>query len=663
MAAQRKYLTTREANTPAKFLAGDFVRSATVEKINKEDRTIELSFSSDVELERWPGVAEKLSHTLGAVDLSRLNDKGALLFNHDFDQQIGVIENARIDSDGKGRAKVRFGKSTLAEEKWRDVQDGILTKTSVGYRIKEVKLTSESEELDVYTVTRWQPYEISMVSVPADTSVGVGRDIAQPNETLQNIMNREQIITLLKQRGFTIADNATDEQLRKLLDEALSNRSAPAASPTPPASSVVDVVNERRGAAQSERERVNAILEAARKFDGGSHVELGEQFVRDGKSPDEFRAALLEKIEKRNEGLRQAGAPLGLSEKETRRYSFVKAIRALANPGDRAAQKDAGFEIEVSEAAAAKRGQAAKGLIIPTDVLTTPLDPEAAKRADVISIKTGAGYTGTGGSTVATTLLVSSFVDILRNRTVLMNLGTHLGGLVGDVDIPKKTSGATGYWIGEDDDAGQTDIDFGSFSMSPKTVAAYADITRKMLKQSSLGIEALVRGDIIAGMAETIDTAGWYGDGLNNKPLGLINQPGIETVNFAAAQPTFAELVEMETRIANNNADVASMAYVSNPAFRGYAKTTLKFANVAGTIWEPGNTVNGYRTEITNQITAAEIFFANYADYLIAMWGGLDLTVDTSVLSKKGGVRVIAFQDVDMNIRRAKSFCYGKKAA
>ena len=78
----------------------------------------------------------------------------------------------------------------------------------------------------------------------------------------------------------------------------------------------------------------------------------------------------------------------------------------------------------------------------------------------------------------------------------------------------------------------------------------------------------------------------------------------------------------METKISQGNADVLSMAYVANAGFRGHAKTTLKFEGVSGTIWEPGNTVNGYRTEITNQINAGDVFMGNFADLVVLMWGG-----------------------------------------
>ena len=116
----------------------------------------------------------------------------------------------------------------------------------------------------------------------------------------------------------------------------------------------------------------------------------------------------------------------------------------------------------------------------------------------------------------------------------------------------------------------------------------------------------------------------------------------------------------METEISADNADVASMAYVMGSGMRGHFKTTEKFSGSTGaTIWEAGNTVNGYRTEVTNQIVAGDLFFGNFADAMIGMWGGLELNADPYTHSAKGRLRIVAMQDVDFVLRRVESFCYG----
>jgi HK97 family phage major capsid protein/HK97 family phage prohead protease len=658
--ASKGLCATRSANggdVISRFMVETIRREFRVQSLDKDKRTVELAFSSDVELERWPGIAEKLSHASGACDLSRLNAGANLLFNHDRDEYLGVVESARIDADGFGRAVVRFGKSEDAEEIWQDVQDGILRNVSVGYRIMEVKLAEERENgPDVYLVTSWQPYEISIVTIPADTSVGVGRSAdnpqkkTQPNAAKKILMNREQMIALLKQRGLTVADDVSDVDLVRMVTES---------EPKPVTKPTISVESERKAGRVSEQERVKAIIEAGKKY---RMNDIALDAVQSGKTVEETRELFLDELNKRNQTIADASKPVGLTDKEARSFSFVKLIRALSSePSDRSAREAAKFELEACSAAAEKvTHRTLKGTMIPVDVLVTPMQ----ERSNTVSIAAGAGYTGTGGNTVQTQLLAASFIDILRNRTVLMGLGTELGGLVGNIDIPKQTSGTAGYWIGEDADASKDDIDFGLVSLRPKTVANYGEITRRMLMQPSLAVEALLRNDLARGLALTIDLAGFYGDGTGNAPVGIKSTDGINGVDFGSAgAPTFAELVAMETAIALDNADVASMAYVANASFRGYAKTARKISTSTDsqTIWEPGNTVNGYKTEITNQITAGDVFFGNFADFLIGLWGGLEITVDPYTHSTKGRLRIVTMQDVDFAVRRAASFCYGVK--
>ncbi len=155
-------------------------RSATFgkESVNEETRTVELSFSSEEPYERWifgERAMEILDHSPGAMRLSRLNDGGALLMDHNTKDQIGVIEKAEIGQDRKGRALVRFGKSARAEEVFQDVIDGIRKNVSFSYDTHVWKIEKEESGMKWYRMTDFEPLEISLVSVPADKSVGVGR--------------------------------------------------------------------------------------------------------------------------------------------------------------------------------------------------------------------------------------------------------------------------------------------------------------------------------------------------------------------------------------------------------------------------------------------------------------------------------------------------------
>lgn len=646
-------------------------RAAEVVGVDVEARTVELAFSSETPVGRWYG-QEVLSHDPNHVRLGRLNDGAALLWNHDWDDQRGVVESARIDADKRGRALVRLSKSEDGEELLTDLADKVKRHVSVGYMVHGLKLLEERDGVDTYLIDDWEPYEISIVSVPADTTVGVGRSAenaqeeqpAKPAETGNN-GNPEPTDTRTQNPMFEkILRNAAGDLVRAKVDadgkivetlEVIERAADTQGS------------HAERGAA-AERSRVSEIGKLAERFGKGvaNIAELERQAIADGKSPADFQTVLLEAVDKRmaqplND--QSGAADIGLTDQEVRKFSLLNVVRALADPTDRGAQRAAEFEFRASEAAAKKNGKTGERFVIPSDVLRHSVTGEMMSRA--FNTSTAGGAAGnTGGFGIETTLQTASFIDILRNRATIMKLGRVLGGLVGNIDIPKQVAAAQGYWLGEDDDATETGPELGQISLTPKTVAAFTEITRKLLMQSSLDVEAMVRSDLALALALTIDRAGYYGTGTEHQPKGIANYTGINAVDTDATWPAFGKLVDMETAIAVDNADVNGMKYVANAAFRGYAKQTVKFASAgSATIWEPGNTVNGYGVEITNQIDAGDVFFGNFMDLIVAMWGGLEITVDPYSGSKKGRLRVVAFQDVDFALRRTESFCLGRNTA
>ena len=651
--------------TPAKFIdrvrayssGEEFTRDMTAAVTTREDGGLEMSFSSEAEIELWPGTFERLSHSPGCCDLSRLNNSACLLFNHNRSFQLGRLDTVSIDNDKKGRCvipKEARSQTAAAQEIWKDIDSGVLRNSSVGYRPIAYTEEKRADGSTLYNVTEWQPSEVSIVTVPADLTTGANRADNTNNADEMNKHNRYQRRFLEPDTGANATTGA-------------------AKTGTEAQATIVTIEQERTAGATSERERVSTIMETCRTYNA---PEIAERAIREGLSLDALRGLLLAEVNKRNVTLAETGKPIGMSGQEVGKFRFLSLFRALADPTNPRVQEAAKLELEACQAAGDQiKHRSLKGIMIPSDVLLAPLGIQReGQRANAISVQGGAGYTGDGANVIANTLLASAFIDILRHKCVLMQLGTQLGGLVGNFEIPKMTSSQYGGgWIGEDAVAPNTQVDFGQIPLSVKTAAAYVYITRKMLTQPSIGVEALCRMDIAKKLAQTLDLAGYYGTGTASDPVGLKNTNGINGQPFAGAQPTFAELVNMETRIALDDADVDSMAYVANAAFRGYAKTTLKFPLIqgaggvitqvsnGGTIWEPGDTVNGYRCPITNQVATGDVFFGNWADMLIGLWGGLEIIADPYTKSQQGGVIISAFQDMDIAIRRVQSFCFGSQ--
>ena len=177
--------------------------------ISEDDRTVDIAFSSEEPVERWFG-NEILDHSKDSVDLGRLQSGGAVLVDHNTSDHVGVVEAVSIDADRRGRATVRFGKSGRADEIWQDVVDGIRHNVSVGYRINKMKLDSEEEGMETYRATSWTPYELSFVSVPADSSVGVGRsdEAEERSITIEN-QYEDTVETIEKDRKMSEENRGT----------------------------------------------------------------------------------------------------------------------------------------------------------------------------------------------------------------------------------------------------------------------------------------------------------------------------------------------------------------------------------------------------------------------------------------------------------------------
>ena len=617
-------------------------------KVDMEKRTVELSFSSETEVGRWFGI-EILDHSQGAIDFSRLNTRAPFLMDHNSRDQVGVVESAWLDqSQRKGRALVRLSKSARGEEILQDINDLIRTNISVGYTIQKAILKEQREHDDVYLITGWQPYEISCVSIPADTNVGVGRSSEKLNNENNSAVPQNEPIAIIptnqqraKRMNWDYFTDAQGNQVRQRINENGERygeiEMVRAAGDTA-----------ERGA-ETERKRVSELMQLGERFGAG---DLVRQYIDENKSPAELQNAILERMHG-NQGKpvteqpKSNNANIGLTGDEARSFSLMRAVRAMLPNATQADREAAAFEIECSEAAQKAYGRSAQGILVPADVLSRVFE---------------VGTSQNGATLVGTDHRADMFIEMLRNRSTIMNLGFIMDGLVGDAEIPKQTGGATAHWLGEEEDVPALSPATGQLKLSPKTVGGRVEISRKLMQQSSPAAEQLVWNDLNRALALKIDKAAYYGTGGDNQPLGLKNISGVNAVSFAAVNPTFAELVQMESEIASDNADVDRMSYVINAAMRGNFKTSAKFGSgTESTIWEPGNTVNGYRTEVTNQIEAGDVFFGNFADLIIAMWGGLDLTIDPYSLSAKGGLRIVGFQDVDFALRNTESICYGKK--
>ena len=574
--------------------------------VDAEARTAVLAFASEKPYERYWGV-EILDCTETSMRTGRLRSGANLLCDHDSKDVVGVIESVEIGDDRVGRAVVRFGKSARAEEVWQDVVDGIRRNVSVGYMIHKAQLVESADGVETYRVTDWEPFEVSLVSVPADATVGVGRSA---------------------------------EELAPAPTPAAATP-APPSHPQGKAMTDVVVVEQRNHAAEISKIGATA--------PGGKELALSA--IQRGITVEEFQRELIAHMSTKP----LPTADIGLTAKEIKSFSVLKIARYLANP-DAAASRDMAFERECSDAVAKILGRSAQGVFLPSEI----------QRRDLV-----VGTPTAGGNLVATELKAGSFIEMLRHAMVLDRLGvTMLTDLRGNIAIPKQTGGATIYWVAENTAPTESQQTIGQVLMSPKTAGGFTDIGRTLMNQSSIDVEAFVMRDLATSLGLGIQLAAIAGTGASNQPSGLLTRITPSVIGGAnGLAPTWDHIIDLETQVSVANADVGTMGYLVNAKTRGKLKRTQKFASTNGDpIWDrnTGEPLNGYQAAVTNAVPSnltkgtssgvcSAILYGNFADLMIGMWGATDLIRDPYTASASGGVRIVALQDVDVNVRNTES--------
>jgi len=327
-------------------------------------------------------------------------------------------------------------------------------------------------------------------------------------------------------------------------------------------------------------------------------------------------------------------------EKEMRKYSVVNVIRSLT--GDRV---DIGREREISDQLGKERNRAARGIIIPHAVL--------GQRAFTVS--------GTSSATVATNLMASEFIDLLRTRSILGGLGVRfLPGLVGNVAIPKMTAGATGYWVAEASAITGSEPTLGQVTGTPHTAGVMVDISRLLLNQSTPAAEMITRDELIERLARTIQIAVFAGTGNDGEPSAITTASGINNPLVTQGAPTMSEILGFPGSIFADNAAVATMKWAMTAEVWAKLAATATNGNGSPLLLDPvTGKMLGYAYEQSEDLPANSLWFGDWSTVNVGVWGnGVDLNVDDKTLSSSGGLRLVALQDVDVMVRLGQKLAY-----
>jgi HK97 family phage major capsid protein len=593
--------------------------------VDAETRECELSFSSEEPYERWWGV-EVLGHKQGEVDMSWVaSGRAPFLSNHRTDDQIGVVTRAWL-KDRRGRAVVRFGKSQQAEQEMQDAKDSVRVNVSVGYEIRELELVKKDGDVSTYRVTDWLPLECSLVSIPADMSVGIGRSV--PAETPARATP-----------ATTIPAQPRKEQ------------------------SMTDPVDKPQAGDDAFRTNVATIGRLAKNY--GQWLKTGDESnaISTGADPQKFNELIMERMKS---GATDATtlAGVGVTAKEAKNYSFMRAIQAQM-PG---LNVDNGFEREVSRALAKHLEREAEGIFVPADVMFAGLhgQPQRGQRDFT------AGTAGEAGNLIQTTVAADMWTDVLRPSLVLLQMGiTVLPGLRGNVGVPRKTVAGTIAALTEIAVAAETQPTTALPTLSPKRISAFVDPSKQSIIQGEIGIEAMLRQDLVDGAAVLIENQGINGTGSSPNARGIRSVSGVGSVTGGAngANLIWSHITGLEAACANANAASGSRAgYLLNTKAVNTAKNTQKAANLPF-IWDAGDRpLNGYRGGITNNVPSnltkgsssgvcsSLVFSADWSMFVLGLFGGLDVTVDPYTLATGGQVRITLNQFFDFLCRQPGAF-------
>lgn len=612
-----------------KYLSGSHKRSFSLkaELMNADARTIEFSCASETPYERWFGF-EILDLGMSSVRLGRMNDGAPLLDCHNPDEQIGVVEKCWIDDAKKQlRVIVRFSKGEDGEEVYQDVLDGIKRNVSIGYMVHNMTLENESNGVCSYRVIDWEPYEVSIVSIPADNSVGVGRASTALGNQTDGF--GEVIITGMKAQCQH--NDLGEGEVCLVCGEVCADGEVKSIKSTTTISDI-KLKNERNHE-MTDAEKLAA--EAGDKVRVAEIEELGKRHqlpyefaVKSGMSTEQYRGYALEH-KGNNKPLYTPVSDVDVSKNEKRSYSVSKAIRAMitGNWGE------AGYERECSDDIARRTHSSASGIFLPLDAFKRDIDVTA------------------GAPLIATNTNAASFIDYLSNSALALKLGAKtLSGLVGNVKIPRKTGLGQATW----GNASKSEMTLDYIELIAKKLMAWENYDKQLLAQSTPSIDALVTSDIITQLGLAVDKAVFHGDPDNGEPTGIINTSGINSVTGTTF--TNATARSYKTKVKKANVIKDNLAFVMTPDIEGTLASTPKVSTYPDYIISPEGKMAGDLVYSTNQIADGHIFYGDFSEILVADWGVVDLTVDASTLAHQALVRVIAFMLTDIGVRHPGAF-------
>ncbi|ELP5165269.1 phage major capsid protein [Escherichia coli] len=599
---------------------------------------------------------EILVHTPEAVDLSRLNNNAPLLFNHNFDNHIGVVCDARIDADNVGRALVKFSKhGTLANDIRNKVIEGTMEKISVGYDIKEYQIDYAKGQL---IVTKWAPFEISFVTVPADDSVGLNRSLNTITVNLgaKRDMTKEQIEEIKEeQESAQVEETPVEENKEPKVEETQERqveenkedenledgKDAKHPESVDDDSSTVreaEEVKEEREAAPVEEEKTEEVAERSEEDEEEIRAIARELNIDDEElkralaikdmTPEAFRTKALNNLvnaQRNNEQIKDS--------KMEKTFDLNNVIRSLVD-GEALGANEAEFSA-MAATATMQRGRAARGGSV--------FVPAAAMRA------AAAGNTKADLTAITDEkLMTESYIEMLMPESVLGRLGvTVYSGLNAPTAIPKMTKSSVDAFgfVDENGAAPESKAEFANVKLSPKTFAGGNPISRQSLKTVP-GIATLITDHINKAVRIKLEQLILSDKANDRGPAGLVKQlvDGGRVEKKAAF--SYKDFLKEIAKLTDAGVPAQAIKFAMSGATAAELESTLKDNGVSGYIIENGK-LAGYEVVTSGVIPADHIVLGDFSGITIGEWGGLELDMDDTTYRAQSAIVPRIWVDLD----------------
>ncbi|MGK3631070.1 phage major capsid protein [Enterobacter cloacae] len=577
-------------------------RELNLQKINNaidvENRTIEIAFASETPVKRDFGegigvLNEILKCTPDSVDLTRMLNGAPLLIEHDFNRHVGIVLDARVDSDNVCRATVKLSSIQEAETIFTMIQEGIRTKISVGYNIESYHIEGENLIVDL-----WSPYEVSSVSVPADDYVGVSRSLNTNEiqlsegeqmdiENQQEELRTDDVVEQIEEEVKESTESDEHVEVQESTEAVEESETVEVQDST----EIVEVEAQERAAlnkGESDEIRIRELTAIAELF----KVD-GSEAIKSGVTVEQF------KQEVQTRSLNKETNLINKDVNNMNKNVIGELIRSI---------NDDNFDSVKAELEKGQRG--------------FKMDFSRALATD----------TQTAAGTVKT-VYADSYLTALLAQSILGSLNpTIYSGLAyrGVLSIPRLTGltpAAPGnFKFYEEGDAVEDTIaNFDSIKLSPKMFAGAVPVTKQLMLSSDTAAtfvqDALIR---------------YAANGLESKIFDSL-QSTIPVVTTAAiGKMTEADVQKAIEALGTANVDVRSCVAVMHPSTLAKLRQTAVLNNTSAVTMVEGHRFDMWLNDEVRVVESTfvdvdSVIIGDFRNLIIANWSeGQEIDVDTT---------------------------------